>query len=131
MKDKLWYDDIRRPPDDSWDWARTNGDAKYMLCNKRYQEMSFDHDMGLHHYDPDEQDADLRIAPDHWQHEDGADLARWMVEQGYIPPVITVHSFNPVGAKNIAEIMLEGAERLKVPCMITIKPFDPEIRKKS
>jgi hypothetical protein len=131
MKDKLWYDDIRRPPDDTWDWARTNEEAMELLDRKRYQEVSLDHDMGLHLHDPDEEDADLRIAHDRWDYEDGTDLAHWMSEQGLIPPRISIHSFNPIGAKKMAEILLAAANFFEVPCMITIKPFDPEIRKKS
>lgn len=60
---KLWFDDIRRPPDDTWFWARTIEDAKLIVNSHDIQEASLDHDLGLHEYDPDEQDADLRRVP--------------------------------------------------------------------
>lgn len=125
---RLWYDDIRRPPDDTWVWARTNGAAMQRLLDEPCEEISFDHDMGLHHHDPDEVDADLRVAEDAWRYEDGAELARWMVKREIVPPTVRIHSFNPVGARNIAQIMLDGATVLGVPCHITIKPFHPNER---
>ena len=60
---KLWFDDIRRPPDDTWLWARTIEEAKLLVQTNEIDEASLDHDLGLHEYDPDEQDADLRRVP--------------------------------------------------------------------
>lgn len=60
---KLWFDDIRRPPSSEWLWARTIEEAKLVVNSHEITEASLDHDLGLHEYDPDEQDADLRRVP--------------------------------------------------------------------
>lgn len=59
---KLWVDDIRPAPDDTWVWARTNDVARSILTIARNSagtevenlmtEVSLDHDMGLHDLDP-------------------------------------------------------------------------------
>lgn len=102
---KLWLDDIRRSPDESWDWARTISAAQELFEQKSYDVCSLDHDMGLHDYDPDEQDADLRVAPDRWRYEDGTELAYWMAKTNNVPPRIIVHSWNPPGAAKMADIL--------------------------
>jgi hypothetical protein len=103
---KLWHDDIRRPPDDSWTWARTNDEAKEVLKSNRVTECSLDHDLGLHMYDPDMQDADLQRG---WDTEnDGLKLVRWMVERPeLVPERITIHSWNPPGAARMAALLAE------------------------
>lgn len=116
---KLWHDDIRRPPDDSWAWARTNRDAELLLiagvgsCDP-ITEASLDHDLGLHDFDPDEFDADLRIAPEAHLQPDGRGLCRWMVDQGLVPPRVTIHSWNPPGAAEMAAILRDGAPNTTV-----------------
>lgn len=110
---KIWYDDIRRPPDDSWEWARTNAEAFHLLKTihvKRmdFDEMSLDHDMGLHHHDPDAKltfDPDLNLVSDGWEYEDGLEIAQWMCDHGVFPEKrITIHSWNPDGAKRMAAL---------------------------
>lgn len=51
---RLWFDDIRRPPDASWLWARTLEQAQAILSTVLLEEASLDHDLGLHDVDPDE-----------------------------------------------------------------------------
>jgi hypothetical protein len=123
---KLWVDDIRRPPDDSWVWARTNKEALLFLRSNFIVEVSLDHDMGLHGFDPDEQDADLRVAPDAHLQPDGMDLVREIVACKLLSPQtkITVHSWNPVGAENMAkELRAAGFT-------VAVDPFDLSIRKR-
>jgi hypothetical protein len=78
---KLWIDDLRKPTTD-WQWAETSEQAIRMLnlyCrrDKRYDEISFDHDLG------------------------GDDTSRavmlWMIEFDVWPATIHVHTMNPVG----------------------------------
>jgi hypothetical protein len=110
---KLWHDDIRRPPDETWTWARTNDEAKLLLLNHEVEEASLDHDLGLHGHDPDVLDADLYAAP---QTEDGYELVAWMIENGKVPPRIRIHSWNPPGAKRMAQA-LGGL------CECVVRPF--------
>lgn len=111
---KVWHDDIRRPPDDSWTWARTNEEAKLLILNNNVKEISLDHDMGLEAYDPDEQDADLRIGS---SEQDGYELVKWMCEWNRIPAIVSVHSWNPIGAKRMALLFQDYGVKA------TVKPW--------
>ena len=45
---KIWLDDIRKPPDESWTWIKdaTQAFSIIMLKNKDIEHVSFDHDLG-------------------------------------------------------------------------------------
>lgn len=105
---KLWHDDIRRPPDDSWHWARTNQEAMRFLQLWVVTEISLDHDLGLHNHDPDVPDADMQMG---WDEEnDGYDLVKWMVAADLVPRKVTIHSHNPDGAKNMATYLINACK---------------------
>src|SRR4051794_18448272 len=91
---RLWHDDIRRPPDESWTWARTNKEAMEILGAGEVVEISMDHDLGLHEIDPD---ASLELMAFAGRSPDGSgyDLVCWMCENGVVPAIITIHSWNP------------------------------------
>lgn len=84
---KLWIDDIRTPPDDSWDWMTTSNSAiAYMqmyldegMMSVPRHIISFDHDLG------------------------GDDTSRpvviWMIENNFKFDFYDVHSANPVGVE--------------------------------
>lgn len=82
---KLWIDDLRPPPDHSWDWVTTSEAAIALMENWRhftglgFNEISFDHDLG------------------------GDDTSRpvviWMIENKVKFIHYHVHSANPVGAE--------------------------------
>lgn len=114
---RLWHDDIRRPPDDSWEWARTNDDAKRLLETGDVTEISLDHDLGLHGADPDVPDADLQCLPEGMRPEEGWELVRWMVLLDLVPPRVTIHSHNPAGAKRMADILRDNGYAC------TVRPF--------
>lgn len=99
---KLWVDDIRRPPEGQWIWARTNEDAKEALAVYYITEISMDHDMGHHDRDPDDEDS-IFLRGD--AEEDGTELAKWMIEFGLVPQKVTIHSWNPDGAKRMANLL--------------------------
>lgn len=94
---KIWVDDIRTPPDDSWIWYKTSAQTLKFLDSvqdhgwpKDIEVMSLDHDLG------------------------GEDTTRpivlFMCEYGFWPVEVRVHSANPVGVE-----WLEGMiERYKV-----------------
>jgi hypothetical protein len=81
---RLWLDDLRTPPDDSWTWVKTVADATALMEAGEVAEASLDHDLG--------EDVDGRELPE------GRTLIYWMAEHECWPTkAITVHSANPVG----------------------------------
>jgi hypothetical protein len=89
---KLFIDDIRNAPDDTWVVARTNTEAiRIMYTNRdRITHISFDHDCG----DSNE------------SFQASAYYLALLIEllQDYLP-VITVHSANPIGVEKIKSIL--------------------------
>ena len=84
MTAKLWVDDIRVPPDDTWAWVMNSTAAINVLIahqtmNIPLDLMSLDHDLG------------------------GEDTSRsivlWCCETGFWPVEVRVHSANPVGVE--------------------------------
>jgi hypothetical protein len=78
---KLWVDDVREPPDDTWWWAKSSrtaiGSMNYMRTP--FEELSLDHDLG-------DQDTTRPVV-------------LWMCEHEFWPSKeIVVHSANPTGA---------------------------------
>lgn len=101
---KLWHDDIRRPPDETWEWARTNGEALQILRDNRGEivEASLDHDLGMHDADPD---APHAIYLKGFSEDDGRVLVKAMVEEDLVPALVTIHSWNPKRAKEMADML--------------------------
>ena len=83
---KIWVDDLREPPDNTWLWCKTSDEAMVFLvlsarsswCGTcRVDEISLDHDLG----------GDDTTRP----------LVLFMAESGAWPEKVHVHSANPVG----------------------------------
>ena len=84
---RLWIDDVREPPDDTWEWVTTSEAAIATLeyfssegmlwCDR--EEISFDHDLG----------GDDTTRP----------VVIWMITNGVKFDRYSVHSANPVGAE--------------------------------
>lgn len=93
---KLFLDDIRNPPDDSWVVVRTAEECMRILQTEKVELCSLDHDLGEN-------------VPT------GYDVLAWFEEciySGYpfhIPRFI-VHSANPVGRERM-EMAIESIER--------------------
>lgn len=107
---KVWHDDVRKPPDESWEWVRTNDEAKTLLLTGAVETISLDHDLGLEEIDPDA-DVHLNGADEaipagmlkgHSPNGTGLDLVEWMCEQHLVPAEVMIHSWNPPGAKAMA-----------------------------
>lgn len=87
---KLFLDDIRDPPDNTWTVARTMLEAKVLLESGyfEYKVLSLDHDLGKNT-------------------QTGYDLMKWIEKETHdneyflLPKKITIHSANPVGRKNM------------------------------
>lgn len=92
---KLYLDDLRELPNDSYDLARSYDQAvEYIKNNGIPDFISFDHDLGV--------DSDNNLLPT------GYDFTKWLVEMDmngtYTFPIdfsFFVHSANPVGKANI------------------------------
>lgn len=114
---KLWHDDIRYPPDDTWFWARTNREAVRYLLLANCQEASLDHDLGLHMEDPDAPAAELGRGSS--EEGSGVDLCKVMLLLRLVPPKVTIHSWNPDGANYMAGLLtsLSG-------CDVTVRPYE-------
>ena len=91
---KLWLDDIRTPPDDSWTWAKTYDEALEYITKNVVSEISFDHDLGAE--------------------QTGYSVAKAIEHHAYYGIVSRmvwhIHSANPVGRRNIEQAM-QSADR--------------------
>lgn len=122
---KLWHDDVRRPPDDSWMWARSNAEAMEVLNTAFVHILSMDHDLGgadipvgqLHHIldDPDMAKLD--------GNETGVALAEFIGQHDLYPEQIIIHSMNPVGAGNILAAFQKWSAQSERNSLIRIEPF--------
>ena len=115
---KVWHDDIRPAPK-GWEWARTNSRAMELLAKHDVEEISLDHDLGLHTFTEEQ----IRDQPDLMfgrgqAEETGYDLVRWMCDTGNVPRYITVHSWNPDGARRMADHLRDAGHECQV------RPFD-------
>lgn len=122
MSVRLWHDDVRPPPDEGWVWARTNEEAKEILEKEEVIECSLDHDLGFHNVEiPDDPDEllDLIYAETPEVGETGLDLVHWMVETEHVPKIVTIHSWNPDGADNMAARLNAFGHN----CIV--RPFEP------
>lgn len=87
---RLWIDDLREPPDETWDWVTTSEAAIALLTNFQREGMlwcprevvSFDHDLG----------GDDTTRP----------VVIWMIENGFYFDDYRIHSANPVGREWLA-----------------------------
>lgn len=87
---KLFLDDERDPPDESWTLVRDPVEAKKLLASGKVTEASFDHDLGVGCT--------------------GYDLLCWLENQVAFkflkpPGIIRVHSANPVGAARMRQVI--------------------------
>jgi hypothetical protein len=76
---KLWVDDLRPPPDDTWTVARTSEEAVLHLLMRPWEVMSLDHDLG--------------------GEDTTREIIKWLCEcePECWPPEVLVHTSNPVG----------------------------------
>ena len=95
MSIRVWHDDVREPPTDSWVWAKTNAQARDLLRMCDVTEISLDHDLGA-------VDGQVR---GHSPEGSGYDLVLWMIETKHLPERIVIHSHNYPGAKRMAQAL--------------------------
>lgn len=110
---KIWHDDIRKPPE-GWTWARTNTQAIALFLSHEIEAISLDHDLGLQDEDPDAPAAELGRGT---SLHTGYDLVEWMIATHHLPESITIHSWNPDGAKRMAAALQDAG------CHPVVKPY--------
>ncbi len=127
---KLFLDDIRKPYDSSWDLVKSYQQfVSYIETNGCPDVISFDHDLAWDHYPLNEdpktyqtvEDA-RRIEYDKYTEKTGWHAAKWLLDNGYKPSAVVVHSMNSVGAKNIANLF-EG--KVDLICVRVYDPMNP------
>lgn len=97
---KLWVDDERPAPDDSWTVAKTSNEAiKTLTYGSAYftnwEEISLDHDLG--------------------GEDTGMKVVDWMTDYGFWPKVVTVHTANPPARKRmLAALNHEAPETVDI-----------------
>lgn len=97
---KIWLDDIRKPPDDSWVWVVSARGAIAQLLLSEVDDdpvelISFDHDLGS-------SGTSMKVAEY---------IEKRAFERAIKPPRWQIHSANPVGRANL-KAALERSERL-------------------
>lgn len=85
---KLWHDDWRPAPDDTWEIARTNEEALAYLETGKVEEASLDYVLGSFE-------------------ENGMMLVEAMIEREHIPPKVNIHSWSSEADK-MARALLDA-----------------------
>lgn len=114
----LFLDDIRMPEDvynytgiidynlKGWVIVRNYDDFVLRVkCNDLPDIISFDHDLGLDHYEH----QNTKIPYDEYEEKTGYHCAKWLIDYClnnniYLSSKIYIHSMNTVGAKNIESL---------------------------
>lgn len=105
---KLWFDDVRPAPE-GWTWARTIPDGIRLLLEFPCEECSLDHDLGYDCFTLDEINSNPELILARGQAEQtGYDFVEWMISEEVVPPKITIHSWNPDGARRMKNRLLEA-----------------------
>lgn len=81
---KVWLDD-ERPAPEGWVWVKDTDLLKKMLVNGGIAQVSLDHDLGT-------------------GMPDGSNLINWMEEQGIWPPLVIIHTANPVAGRRMYQV---------------------------
>ena len=102
---KLWIDDIRKAPDDTWEVAMTNTEAahKLYMFATQFDEISIDHDAGNGEtFIPSAMIIGL--------------VRNWLLSIGVVwKPTITIHSQNPDGVPYLQEMFNEYGMDTTIP----------------
>jgi hypothetical protein len=107
---QLFLDD-RRPAPVGWHLVRSFDAFKEYIEERGVpQVISFDHDLGI------EDENNGTKARHEYREKTGYDCAKLLIDKNEFPKLAIVHSFNPAGARDIAEL-------LSPHCVVTIQPW--------
>lgn len=118
----LFLDDIREPKDVTWTYlpnkpwiiVRNYSEFVHEIESKGYlpDMISFDHDLSDDHYENYngiDGEGRLIINYDKFEEKTGYSCAKWLInyceQKNFDIPAYLVHSMNPVGAKNIRDLL--------------------------
>ena len=119
---RLFLDDERMPADVTWidigpgPWeiVRSYAEAVAWVEQNGFPDViSFDHDLGYEAFDTNE--AGIIVVTDSRETPSGHDFAKWLIHRDMDCEGVdglrddfrfTVHSMNPVGARNIRELLV-------------------------
>jgi hypothetical protein len=109
---KLYLDDVRTPNSTGWSIVRNYDDfVEWITINGLPDEVSFDHDLALIHYD-----SSTFTESFEYLEKTGYDSAKWLCEycwtNGLPLPSWNVHSANPVGRDNIVALLKSYEKKL-------------------
>jgi len=97
---KLFVDDRRTPPDDTWTLVKTYQDALPIIDSEVVEELALDNDLGIESF---------RYVEGHMVEGSGYDLLMHVVQMKMdgkkVPSKITVHSANPVMNQKMREVI--------------------------
>ncbi len=97
---KLYLDDIRNPPDDTWLLVRNYDECIAALQKQDWNIISLDHDLADFHYGQVGGYGEGTIE------KTGYSVAEWMVENNvYAKEDIIIHSWNPDGARRMGYLL--------------------------
>lgn len=118
----LFLDDIRTPEevflyanisiylDIEWTIVRGYDEFTKMIETNGIPEIiSFDHDIGVEHYDHQYAEENTPVPYDQYTEKTGFHCAKWLIEycidnKKEIPQTVYIHSWNKTGAKNIESL---------------------------
>lgn len=90
---KIFLDDIRLGPQD-WVTVHTVEETIKCLKTGKVSRLSLDHDLGI-----DEEGRERT----------GYEVLCWIewqvIEHGFVPPILSIHSANPVGHKRMSQVI--------------------------
>jgi len=105
----VYLDDVRNAPE-GFVLVKTVEECKELLLNNKVNILSLDHDLGN-------------------DQPTGYDLVKWTIENKVYPNVITVHSLNPVGKKNMTQLLKKNKPNWVK--FVEQKSYEPDWMKKS
>lgn len=95
----LWLDDARPCPYvGNWKIAKNYQEAVDIMTQYQVRNASLDHDLSFEHYESDNVSG--------YTEKTGYDFVKWMEDNDcwpQLPPI--VHSYNPIGAYRMAQIL--------------------------
>lgn len=124
---KLWVDDVRDAPDESWTVVRKVQPAISLLAKFPMDEISLDHDIENRPDDETFLPIAYYIGEKYYTSRKmetqfaGSEFVGLMEGRLSTYPKITIHSINPVGAKNMFDILKSYGIDSK------IEPYAPDL----
>lgn len=113
---KLWLDDKRQPPDDTWIWAKTAQDAIHTLDSQPIELASLDHDLGMTDRDKFQQYTRGMISEE--EAEDNAmTVVTHLLSTKRFPAKIIIHSANEEASEQMRVLLAPHTN-------VQVKPAD-------